>query len=68
MATRMRSWPGWEQRSVAACNFVHVAASVVVKTIKRTKRPYVELQGKRAALLAAKDNVNVFLYVGGLVT
>jgi hypothetical protein len=27
---------------------VHVAASVVVKTIKRTKRPYVERQGKRA--------------------
>ena len=44
----IESLPGWYQRSVAACNFVHVAASVVVKTIKRTKRPYVERQGKRA--------------------
>ena len=41
---------------------VHEADPEVVETIKRGVQPYFVLQGNVAALLAAKDHVNVFLY------
>ncbi len=60
--------PAWQQavcREVRA--LVHAADPEVTETIKRTTRPYVVLQGNIAALLAAKDHVNVFLYDGTIV-
>ncbi len=59
--------PAWQQ---AICQEVrallHAADPDVTETIKRTDRPYFILQGNIAALQAAKDHVNVFLYDGGL--
>jgi hypothetical protein len=55
--------PAWQQ---AICrevrDLVHSADPDVVETIKRTVQPYFVLEGNVAALLAAKDHVNVFLY------
>jgi len=60
--------PDWQQ---AICHevreLVHAADPEVTETIKRTDRPYFVLQGNIAALLAAKDHVNVFLYDGAMV-
>ena len=60
--------PAWQQ---AICrdvrDLVHAADPEVTETIKRTNRPYFVLQGNLAALLAAKDHVNVFLYNGAIV-
>jgi hypothetical protein len=55
--------PPWQQsicREVR--DLVHAAHPDVVETIKRTVQPYFVLDGNIAALLAAKDHVNVFLY------
>lgn len=55
--------PAWQQ---AICHevrdLVHAADPEVVETVKRTVQPYFVLKGNIAALLAAKDHVNVFLY------
>ena len=55
--------PAWQQ---AICRevreIIHDADREVVETIKRTVQPYFVLEGNVAALLAAKDHVNVFLY------
>jgi hypothetical protein len=55
--------PDWQQ---AICrevrDLVHKADPQVVETIKRTVQPYFVLDGNIAALLAAKDHDNVFLY------
>ena len=55
--------PAWQQ---AICNevrdLVHAADPDVVETIKRTVQPYFVLDGNIAALLSAKDHVDVFLY------
>ena len=55
--------PVWQQ---AICHrvrdLVHAADPEVEETIKRTVQPYFVLEGNIAALLAAKDHVNVFLY------
>jgi len=59
--------PDWQQticREVR--DLVHAADPEVTETIKRTNRPYFVLQGNIAALLAAKDHVNVFLYDGAI--
>ena len=60
--------PAWQQ---AICrevrDLVHGADREVTETIKRTDRPYFELQGNICALLATKDHVNVFLYDGAIV-
>lgn len=60
--------PDWQQ---AICRevreLVHAADPEVAETIKRTNRPYFVLQGNIAALLAAKDHVNVFLYDGAII-
>jgi len=60
--------PAWQQavcREVRA--LVHAADPAVTETIKSTNRPYVVLQGTIAALVAAQDHVNVFLYDGAIV-
>ncbi len=60
--------PAWQQaicREVRA--LIHAADPEVTETIKRTTRPYFVLQGNIAALLAAKDHVNIFLYDGAIV-
>jgi hypothetical protein len=55
--------PEWQQ---AICrevrDLVHGADPDVAETIKRSVQPYFTLDGNIAALLAAKDHVNVFLY------
>ena len=55
--------PEWQQ---AICRqvreIVHEADPDVLETIKRRVQPYFVLDGNVAALLAAKDDVNVFLY------
>ena len=60
--------PEWQQ---AICrevrDLVHSADRDVTETIKRTDRPYFELQGNICALQATKDHVNVFLYDGAIV-
>ena len=60
--------PAWQQaicRDIRA--LVHAADPEITETIKRTNRPYFVLQGNVAALLAAKDHVNLFLYDGVIV-
>ena len=60
--------PVWQQAICAEVrDLVHAADPEVTETIKRTNRPYFVLQGNIAALLAAKDHVNVFLYDGAIV-
>ena len=59
--------PDWQQaicREVRA--LLHAADPEVSETIKRTDRPYFVLHGNIAALQAARDHVNIFLYDGGL--
>ena len=55
--------PAWQQ---AICqevrDLLHAADPEVLETIKRTVQPYFVLDGNIAALLSAKDHVNVFLY------
>lgn len=55
--------PEWQQ---SICRVVrdaaHDADPGVVETIKRRVQPYFVLDGNIAALLAAKDHVNVFIY------
>src|SRR5512135_2269219 len=58
----------WQQaicRRVRA--LLHEADPEIEETIKRRVQPYFVLQGNVAALLAAKDHVNVFLYDGAIV-
>jgi hypothetical protein len=55
--------PAWQQ---AICQQVrelaHAADPEVQETIKRRVQPYFVLHGNIAALLAAKDHINVFIY------
>jgi hypothetical protein len=60
--------PDWQQqicRQVRA--LAHEADPEMTETVKRTVQPYFVLQGNVAALLAAKDHVNVFVYDGSIV-
>jgi hypothetical protein len=55
--------PAWQQEICREVReLVHAADPEVIETIKRTVQPYFVLDGNIAALLAAKDHVNVFLY------
>ena len=55
--------PAWQQEICQRVrDLVHEADPEVEETIKRTVQPYFVLNGNIAALLAAKDHVNVFLY------
>ena len=60
--------PDWQQEICQQVrDLVHAVDPEVVETIKRTVQPYFVLNGNIAALLAAKDHVNVFLYDGAIV-
>ena len=48
-------------------DLIHGVDPEMTETIKRTVRPYFVLHGNVAALLAAKDHVNLFLYDGTIV-
>jgi hypothetical protein len=55
--------PAWQQEICQEVrDLVHAADPEVTETIKRTVQPYFIRSGNIAALLAAKDHVNVFLY------
>jgi hypothetical protein len=55
--------PEWQQEICREVReIIHQADPAVEETIKRTVQPYFVLDGNVAALLAAKDHVNVFLY------
>jgi hypothetical protein len=55
--------PEWQQQICHQVREIaHEADPEVEETIKRRVQPYFVLQGNIAALLAAKDHVNVFLY------
>lgn len=55
--------PEWQRRICQDVrDLVHEADPELEETIKRTVQPYFVLDGNVAALLAAKDHVNVFLY------
>jgi hypothetical protein len=55
--------PAWQQEICRQVReIIHDADPEVEETIKRRVQPYFVLQGNIAALLAAKDHVNVFLY------
>ena len=61
--TYIDALPEWQQQICQEVrDIVHAADPEVVETIKRTVQPYFVLEGNIAALLAAKDHVNVFLY------
>ena len=61
--TYIDALPAWQQEICQRVrDLVHEADPEVVETIKRTVQPYFVLDGNIAALLAAKDHVNVFLY------
>ena len=55
--------PAWQQRICGEVRaLLHEADPELTETIKRRVQPYFVLDGNVAALLAAKDHVNVFLY------
>jgi hypothetical protein len=55
--------PDWQQELCREVREIaHEADPELIETIKRSVQPYFVLQGNVAALLAAKDHVNVFLY------
>jgi hypothetical protein len=55
--------PEWQQRICAEVrDLVHEADPELEETIKRTVQPYFVLDDNVAALLGARDHVNVFLY------
>lgn len=59
--------PAWQQRICREVREIaHEADRELVETIKRRVQPYFVLDGNVAALLAAKDHVNVFLYDPGV--
>ena len=61
--TYIDALPAWQQEICRRVrDLAHEADPEVVETIKRTVQPYFVLNGNIAALLAAKDHVNVFLY------
>ena len=61
--TYIDALPEWQQEICREVReIVHEADPEVIETIKRSVQPYFVLDGNIAALLAAKDHVNVFLY------
>jgi hypothetical protein len=55
--------PAWQREICQEVrDLVHAADPEVTETIKRTVQPYFVRSGNIAALLAARDHVNVFLY------
>jgi hypothetical protein len=69
---RVDAWidalPDWQRDLCGRLrDIVHAADPEVEETIKRTVQPYFVLQGNVAALLAARDHVNLFVYDGAIV-
>ena len=55
--------PAWQQEICREVRVIaHEADPELTETIKRRVQPYFVLDGNVAALLAANDHVNVFLY------
>ena len=55
--------PAWQRSTCQRVReLIREADPEIEETIKRTVQPYFVLDGNVAALLAAKDHVNVFLY------
>ncbi len=55
--------PAWQQEICREVREIaHEADAELIETIKRNVQPYFVLEGNVAALLAAKDHVNVFIY------
>jgi hypothetical protein len=55
--------PEWQQQICRQVREIaHEADPDVTETVKRRVQPYFVLEGNIAALLAAKDHVNVFIY------
>ena len=60
--------PEWQRQLCRQLrDLIHAADPEITETVKRKVRPYFVLQGNVAALLAAKDHVNLFLYDGAIV-
>ena len=60
--------PAWQRELCQELrDLIHGVDPEMTETIKRTVRPYFVLHGNVAALLAAKDHVNLFLYDGTIV-
>ncbi len=59
----IKKFPQWQQD---ICNkvrlLIHKAEPEIVEEIKRTVQPYFTYKGNVAALLNAKNHVNVFIY------
>ncbi len=59
----IKNFPQWQQD---VCNeirrLIHKAEPGIVEEIKRSVQPYFTFKGNVAALLNAKDHVNVFIY------
>ena len=61
--TYVESLPAWQKTICAEIRgLIHEAEPDIVEEIKFTDRPYFTLNGNVAALLAAKDHINVFIY------
>ena len=55
--------PKWQQIACTSIRqWIHEAEPRIEEVIKFTDRPYFTYKGNVAALLAAKDHVNVFIY------
>ena len=62
----INSLPDWQQDTCRRTrDLVHAADPEVAETIKRTNRPYFTLQGNICALLAARNHVNILMFVTG---
>jgi hypothetical protein len=60
--------PEWQRQLCQELrDLIHAADPEVTETVKRRVRPYFVLQGNVCALVAAKDDVNLFLYDGAIV-
>lgn len=61
--TYISKLPEWQQTICKAVrSWIHEAEPEIVEEIKFTVRPYFTYKGNVAALLAAKEHVNVFIY------
>src|SRR5918999_2081333 len=61
--TYIDALPDWQQQICQTVrDLAHEADPDVEETIKRSIQPYFVMNGNIAALLAAKDHVNVFIY------
>jgi hypothetical protein len=63
----LEALPDWQEDIFSQVrDLIHDADADVEETIKRSVQPYFVLGGNICAFLAAKDQVNVFLYDGAI--